>query len=183
MYNTDEYEKLLPLNSPSNLSVQTPKENLIEEISSSSILSKEFRNDLNLLPTSSSISTLSSIRKSTETTKSFLIQRILNSLKLSSSDSTTNTSLSSINEAIFPCQSQNLSNKIYLNFRNENELGRKPSIDDLLETIKYHQNCSCHLMEISFNDDLLNQHLSFKQKQSILCIILRQQQLFHRYFS
>ncbi|CAF0945164.1 unnamed protein product [Adineta steineri] len=118
-----------------------------------------------------------------QNTKSILIQRILDSFKPISSDSTTNTSLSSINEIKTSCQSQNLSDKIYINFTNKNELGIKPHIDDLLEIIEYNKKCLCHSIEIIFNNHILNQQLSYKQKQSILRIILRRQQIFNQYFS
>jgi hypothetical protein len=114
-------------------------------------------------------------------TKSELIQRILDSFKpsKSSSDSTTNTSLSSIDKTTISCQL----NQIYIHFKDKNELGLEPQIDELLEKIEYTKNCSCHRMEIIFNNQILNQQLSYKQKQSILRIILRRQQIFNRYFS
>jgi hypothetical protein len=121
-------------------------------------------------------------------TKSELIQRILDSFKptltcKSLSASTTNTSLSSIDKTITSCQSLNLSNEIYIHFKDKNELGLEPQIDDLLEKIESTKTCSCHRFEIILNNQILNQQLSYKQKQSILRIILRRQQIFDRYFS
>jgi hypothetical protein len=62
-------------------------------------------------------------------------------------------------------------------------LGIKPHIDDLLEEIEYTKKCSCHRIKIIFKNHILNQQLSYKQKQSILRIILRRQQIFDQYFS
>jgi len=145
------------------------------------------KSDISISNISSQFSSSSDI-KSTETTKSDLIQRILHSFKPilnyeSLSDNTTNTSLSSIDKTIISCQSKNLLNKIFIHFKDKNELGRKPQIDDLLEEIEYTKKCSCHRIEIIFNNYILNQQLSYKQKQSILRVILRRQQIFDRYFS
>jgi hypothetical protein len=123
----------------------------------------------------------SSDTKRTETTKSELIQCILDSLKpilnLKSS------SLTSIDETIISYQSENLLNKIFIHFKDKNELGIEPNIDDLFEEIEYSKKCSCHRIKISFNNQILNQQLSYKQKQLILRIILRRQLIFNRYFS
>lgn len=110
---------------------------------------------------SSSQSSLLSNTISVKTTKSELIQCILNSFQ---------SSLSSIN-------------KIYIYFNKKNFLGFKVDIHDLLEEIEYNRKCSCHQIDISFNNHFLNQQLSFKQKQSMLCIILRRQLIFDKYFS
>jgi hypothetical protein len=59
----------------------------------------------------------------------------------------------------------------------------KPHINDLLEKIEDTKKCSCHRIEINFNNQSLNQRLSYKQKQSLLRIILRRQQIFDQYFS
>jgi hypothetical protein len=115
-------------------------------------------------------------------TKSELIQRILDSFK-PISDRTTNTSLSSIDETITSCQSLNLSNEIYIHFNDKNELGFEPQIDDLLEKLESNKNCSCDRLKIILNNQILNQQLSYKQKQSLLRIVLRRQQIFNRYFS
>jgi hypothetical protein len=115
-------------------------------------------------------------------TKSELIQRVLDSLK-PISDNTTDTSLSSIDKTITSCQSLNLSNEIYIHFKDKNELGFEPQIDDLLEKIELNKKCSCHRFEIILNNQILNQQLSYKQKQSLLRIVLRRQQIFDRYFS
>ncbi|CAF0719746.1 unnamed protein product [Rotaria sordida] len=145
------------------------------------------KSDIQISNTSSQLSS-SSNTKSIETTKSELIQRILDSFKPTinlkcSSNNTTNTSLSSIDKTIISCQSLNLSNKIYIYFKDKNELGMKPNINDLLEKIDYTNKCSCHRIEINFNNHILNQELSYKQKQSILRIILRRQQIFDQFFS
>ncbi|CAF2392094.1 unnamed protein product [Rotaria sp. Silwood2] len=221
IYESNKYQKLLPINSLDTSHDQINKQTIIEEnfsiqyeeSLSSSIYPKEFRNDTNITTNSLELSTLdpkistqnltksdieisqtssqlssSSNIKSIETTKSELIQRILDSFKPSinlkySSNSTTNTSLSSIDKTFIPCQSLNLSNQIYIYFKDENELGIKPHINDLLEKIDYINKCSCHRIEINFNNHSLNQELSYKQKQSILRIILRRQKIFDQYFS
>ncbi|CAM4760200.1 unnamed protein product [Rotaria magnacalcarata] len=141
----------------------------------------------NISGRSSQLSSFSNT-KSTETTKSELIQRILYSFKPTinlkcSPDNTTDGSLSSINERIIPCQSLNLSNQIYIHFKDANELGLKPHINDLLERINCANKCACHRIEINFNNHILNQELSYQQKQSILRIVLRRQQIFDQYFS
>ncbi|CAF3807487.1 unnamed protein product [Rotaria magnacalcarata] len=141
----------------------------------------------NISGRSSQLSSFSNT-KSTETTKSELIQRILYSFKPTinlkcSPDNTTDGSLSSINERIIPCQSLNLSNQIYIHFKDANELGLKPHINDLLERINCANKCTCHRIEINFNNHILNQELSYQQKQSILRIVLRRQQIFDQYFS
>jgi len=165
----NEYQKLLPINSLHCLQDQFNKQNTIEYNRSIELFS-------------------SSDRKSIELTKSELIQCILDSLKpilslKSSSDNTRNTSLTSIDETINSCQSENLSNKIFIHFKDKNELGIEPSIDDLLEEIEYSKKCLCHRIEIIFNNQILNQQLSYKQKQLILRIILRRQLIFDQYFS
>jgi hypothetical protein len=101
-----------------------------------------------------------------ETTKSELIKCILDSFKSKPS----------------PCQSLNTSNKIYIHFNEKNELGINPHIDDLLEQIEYTKKCSCHRLEIIFDNYILNQQLSYKQKQSILRLILRRQQISNRFY-
>lgn len=120
------------------------------------------------------------ISNSSSLTQSELIYRILDTFKpilnlKPSSGSITNTSLSTIS-----CQSENFSNKIYIYFKNKNELGIEPDINDLFE---YTKKCSCYRIKIIFKNYFLNQKLSYQQKQSILRIILRREQIFNRYFS
>ncbi|CAF0871852.1 unnamed protein product [Rotaria sp. Silwood1] len=220
-YESNEYQKLLPINSLDTSHNYINKQNRIEqnfsiqseESLSSSIYPKEFKNNTNLTINSPELSTLdpkistqnltrsdvrisqtsnqlssSSNVNSIETTKSELIQRILDSFKppinlKCSSNSTSNTSLSSIDKTIVSCQSLNLSNQIYIHFKDKNELGIKPHINDLLEKIDYMNTCSCHRIEINFNNHILNQELSYKQKQAILRIILRREKIFNQYFS
>lgn len=120
--------------------------------------------------------------QSTETTKSELIQRILDSIQ-QRSDSTTNTSLSSIDQLAFCSSVKNFSNEIYLYFKNPNELGIEPELDDLIEFIRDSNKCSCQRIDIRFSNTNLNEQLSYKDKQSILRIILRRQLIFNQYFS
>ena len=120
--------------------------------------------------------------RSTETTKSELIQRILDSIQ-QRSNSTTNTSLSSIDQLAFSSAVKNFSNEIYLYFKNPNELGIEPELDDLIEFIRDSNKCSCQRMDIRFSNTDLNEQLSYKDKQSILRIILRRQLIFNQYFS
>ena len=111
-------------------------------------------------------------------TKSELIQRILDSFK-----PTTNLSHSSLNETTASCQSLNCSHEIYIHFKDKNELGFQPQIDDLLEKLESNKTCSCDRLKIILNNQILNQQLSYKQKQSLLRIVLRRQQIFNQYFS
>ena len=139
------------------------------------------------MESSASHSPLSTVSdaKSVETSKSELIKRILDSFKISTtgeplSDRTTDIPTDEITS---PCLSYETSNKIYLRFAAENELGIRPAIDDLLDKIDSTKNCSCHRMDISLENTPLNEQLSYRQKQSVLRVILRRQQLVHRYFS
>lgn len=123
--------------------------------------------------------------KSTETSKSELIKRILDSFQISTvaeslSDRATNIPTDDITS---PCLSNEISNKIYLRFSDENELGIRPAVDDLLDKLHSTKNCSCHRMDISLENSPLNEQLSYSQKQALLRVILRRQQIVHRYFS
>jgi hypothetical protein len=128
---------------------------------------------------------LLSDEKSTETSKTELIQRILESLKTTPPVEICSTSQSnvSMDEPTDRCPSAAISNKIYVHFANENELGLRPDVDDLLDRLSSTKTCSCHRMNIDLQSSLLNQQLSYKQKQSILRIVLRRQQIVQRYFT
>lgn len=120
---------------------------------------------------------------SNKTSPTELIQRILNSLKpplnlKCSSNNAIHTSLSSINQETVPCQPSPHLDKFIIKFKEENELGIEPKVDDLIEKIHPVND----RMEINFNNHILNEELSYKQKLSILRIILRRQQIFDRYF-
>ena len=77
---------------------------------------------------------------------------------------------------------QKFDQRIYLQCVNENEFGSSPDPDELLEIIDSTKNCLCQRINIKLGNSRLDQILSYKQKLTILRVILRRFQILNRYF-
>lgn len=75
----------------------------------------------------------------------------------------------------------NHSNRIYLSFAEKNKLGMHTDLDDLLDKIDGRQLRSSQQLDIEFESTQLNQTLTDIEKQSILRLILRREQMIERY--
>lgn len=98
-------------------------------------------------------------------TKNLLIKTILDSLRTKSEEKSDRTE------------------RIFLEFFHENELGKSAELDELVEKFVEKEICSCQNVGIRFDDRRLNELFSYKQKRTILRVVLRREQIFRRYFS
>ena len=94
-----------------------------------------------------------SLSSCSKASKTELIQRILDSLKV-----------------IPPTH-------IYLTFTAKNRLGLSPHLDNLFDEIVSRTNQSCQNINMDFENMNLNETLSIKDKESILRVLLRREQI------